>query len=71
MLAQEIEALPEVAGIGLQRFRRKPPLGAQMRQPLRHRNRQRVVGAIEFDCLNDLIRFCQRSNTWAMDAVIP
>ena len=40
MPAEKGEALPDVAGIGLQRFRRQPPLGAQMRQPARHLKRE-------------------------------
>jgi hypothetical protein len=34
MLAQEYEALTQVARIGFERFRGQPPLGAQMRLPL-------------------------------------
>ena len=51
MFGEENQALPEVAGIGFQRLRRQPPFGAQMRQPARHLQRQRRVGAIEFDRL--------------------
>ncbi len=51
MLAEEFEALPDIAGIGFQRLRRQPPLGAQMRQPPRHLERDGLVGAGEFDRL--------------------
>ena len=37
---EENQALAEVAGIGLQRLGRQPPLGAQMRQPARHLQRE-------------------------------
>ena len=55
MLAEESQALAEVAGIGFQRLRRQPPLGAQMRQPARRspardprrRSRARSVEAPE------------------------
>ena len=36
MLAEKDQTLADVAGIGLQRLRRQPPFGAQMRQPARH-----------------------------------
>ena len=39
MLGEEPEELADVAGIGFQRLRRQPPLGAQMRQPARHLQR--------------------------------
>ena len=51
MLAEKDQALAEVAGIGLQRLRRQPPFGAQMRQPARHLQRDVVGGAVEFDRL--------------------
>ena len=35
VLGEKRKTLPEVAGIGFQRLRRQPPLGAQMRQPMR------------------------------------
>ena len=38
---RKVEALAEVAGIGFQRLRRQPPLGAQMRQPARHLHAKR------------------------------
>ena len=43
------QALADVAGIGLQRLRRQPPLGAQMRQPSRHLQREILAGAGEID----------------------
>ncbi len=49
MGAKEIQALPQVAAIGLQRLRRQPPLGAEMRQPARHLLRDRGIGAGELD----------------------
>src|SRR5581483_11613513 len=52
MLAKEIEALPDVAGIGLQRLRRQPPLALQMRQPARHLQRDALIGAGELDRLD-------------------
>jgi hypothetical protein len=33
MLGEEIEELADVAGVGLQRFRRHAPLGAEIAQP--------------------------------------
>ena len=57
MPAEKGEALPDVAGIGLQGFWRQPPLGAQMRQPARHLKRGRAIGAVEFDRLNGGKRF--------------
>jgi hypothetical protein len=52
MLAEEGEALAKVAGIGLERLRRQPPLGAQMRQPARDLKRNGLVGAGEFNGLS-------------------
>ena len=52
MLAEKVEALPEIAGIGLQRLRRQPPFAAQMRQPARHLQRDIVGGAVELDRWN-------------------
>ncbi|GLH76845.1 hypothetical protein SSBR45G_17530 [Bradyrhizobium sp. SSBR45G] len=47
MGAKELQALPEVAGIGLHRLRRQPPLAAQMRQPLHHGLDDAFVGTEE------------------------
>jgi hypothetical protein len=49
MLAEKHQALPDIAAISLHRLRRQPPLGAQMRQPSRHLQRDVVGGAGEFD----------------------
>jgi hypothetical protein len=51
VLTEEGEALAEVAGVGFERLWRQPSLGAQMRQPARHLQREAVVGAIELDRL--------------------
>ena len=52
VLAEKVQTLPEVARIGLQRLRRQPSLGAQMRQPMRHLAARGAVGAGEFDRLD-------------------
>ncbi len=69
MLAEESQALAEVAGIGFERLRRQPPLGAQMRQPARHLQREAFVGAVEFDRLK--CRNWLGHEPYALEAVIP
>ena len=51
-LAKEIEALPQVARIGLQRLRRQPSLALQMCQPARHLKRDGLIRAVELDRFN-------------------
>ena len=53
VLPEKYQALADVAGIGLQRFRRQPSFGAQMRQPTRHLQRDIVGGAGDRDGLSD------------------
>jgi len=48
MGAEKVETLPEIAGIGFQRLRRQPALGAQMRQPARHLQRDGLVAGRQF-----------------------
>ena len=52
MFPEKNQALADVAGIGLQRLRRQPSLGAQMRQPARHFQRDVVGGAGKLDRLD-------------------
>jgi hypothetical protein len=69
VLVEESQALAEVAGVGLKRLWREPPLGAQMRQPARHLQREVLVGAVELDRL-----WCRNwlgHEPYALEAVIP
>jgi hypothetical protein len=51
MLGQESKELAEIAGIGFRRLGRQAALGAQMRQPSRHFDCDRFVGAVKFNRL--------------------
>jgi hypothetical protein len=68
VLGEERQALPHVAGIGLERLRRQPPLGAQMRQPTRHLLRHRRIGAVECERCNGLIGPGHLKGYWRCDS---
>jgi hypothetical protein len=69
VLTEEGKALAEVAAVGFERLGRQPPLGAQMRQPARHLQREAFIGAIELDRLR--CRNWLGHEPYALEAVIP